>query len=158
MKITKLGSDLITIDDSSIEQNEGCNQKIHLIRLMFSYPDLDKMNWVISTYSKTKRFVIDQENIKFYNYFFKRTNVKYYVINTMKYYTGIVSFFKRNNKVLLNTTILNKNEQNFIFNSLIDILSNLEIIMITKQNFNEYKEILSKWNGNVIIKDKNYTI
>ena len=158
MKITKLGSDIITVNDNTLLEVNECKKKIHLIRLMITHPNTEKMDWLLSVYNRTKRFVIDIEYIKFYNYFFKKTNMKYYVINTDKYYTGLVSFFKRNNKVLLNTTVLNDIEQEFVFTSLIDILSNLEIIMIDKEKFLKYKSIFSKWNGDVIIKENDYVI
>ena len=158
MKITKLGSDIITVNDNTLLDVNECKKKIHLIRLMITHPNTEKMDWLLSVYNRTKRFVIDIEYIKFYNYFFKKTNMKYYVINTDKYYTGLVSFFKRNNKVLLNTTVLNDIEQEFVFTSLIDILSNLEIIMIDKEKFLKYKSIFSKWNGDVIIKENDYVI
>ncbi len=153
MKLTKIGQDIITISEKNLNDLPSIDQKVHLIRLFFDYPDNDKMEWVITSYPRTRRFVIDTKNIRFYNSYFKRTNIKYYVINTNSYYSGLISFFKRNNKVLLDVTILQQNEKDYIFSSLVDVLSNLEVIMISKDDFDEYSHILSEWNGNVIIKN-----
>jgi hypothetical protein len=116
------------------------------------------MNWVVNTFKKTNRYIIDNEHIRFYNYFFKRTNLKYYVINTNEYFTGLISFFKRNNKVLLDITKLNKKDEIFVFNNLFDVLSNTEVIIINKKDYQNNINTFKVWNGNIILHDNNYVI
>ena len=153
--ITRLGKDVIKISEENIYDVSDINHKVHLIRLDFKKPKNEIMKWVITTFPQTNRYIIDNEHIRFYNYFFKRTNLKYYVINTNKYYTGLISFFKRNNKVLLDTTILNKNDIKFVFDNLIDVLSNTEVIIINNNNYNNNIDVLKEWKGNIILYDNN---
>jgi hypothetical protein len=156
--LTRPGIDVIRLDEDNLYQYTTPQQKIHIIRLDFNEPTLEKMDYVINTFHKTNRFVVDVTNIKFYNYYFKKTSLKYYVINTSRMYTGLLSFFKRNNKVLLDTTKLNVAESLFVFNSLCDVLSNVEVILVSKSDYNSNINIFDKWRGNVIIQDLDYGI
>jgi hypothetical protein len=156
--LTRPGIDVIRLDEDNLYQYTTPQQKIHIIRLDFNEPTLEKMDYVINTFHKTNRFVVDVTNIKFYNYYFKKTSLKYYVINTSRMYTGLLSFFKRNNKVLLDTTKLNVAESLFVFNSLCDVLSNVEVIILSENDYNSNINIFDKWRGNVIIQDLDYGI
>lgn len=160
MKITLPGRDIITINENDIDD---CNQvfinKIHLIRLCFNDPTVDKMEWVIKKFNTTNRYVVDIDNLRFYNYFLKRTNLKYYVINTNDTWRGLVSFYKRNNKVLLDITQLSEFEKQFVLNiNLKDILFNTEVIMIDETDYSNHYDVINSWNGNCIIKDDDYLI
>ncbi len=156
--LTKSGKDIIKLTEDHIQDVYDPQHKVHLIRLSFNIPNNDIMNWVINTFKKTNRYIIDNEHIRFYNYFFKRTNLKYYVINTNEYFTGLISFFKRNNKVLLDITKLNKKDKIFVFDNLLDVLSNTEVIIINKNDYKDNINILKVWNGNIILHDDNYVI
>lgn len=158
IKLTKPGSDIIVITDQDFNNNKQVEDKVHLIRLAFENPTIDKMNWVIDTFYKTHRFVIDSEHIRFYNGFFKRTNKKYYVIND-KTTDGLISFFKKNNKVLLDVTVLSEFDRMYVLNvAFADILRNTEVIIISKNDYAEHLEELNMYNGNCIIADTNYPI
>jgi len=156
--LTIPGVDVIRITEDNLNTYTLTTQKIHLIRLDFESPDVPKMETVIRLFKKTNRFIIDTSNIKFYNYYFKQTNLKYYVINTTKYYAGIVSFFKRNNKILLDIPTLNPIEKSFVLNSLYDILSNTEVVIIDRVDYDKCIDIFDPWRGNVIIRDTKYEI
>jgi len=97
MKITKIGADVITVDESNYEN--FCSDKIHIIKLDFKYPTKEKVFEIFKNYKKTNRFII-HNNIRFYNYTLRDISKKYYIMNV----TGdpMITFFKRNNKVVLN--------------------------------------------------------
>lgn len=149
MKITEIGKDIIKIDESNFQTKE--KEKVHLLKLAFEEPTTEKVNAVLENYPNTNRFVISNF-IKFYNEILKFTNKKYYIENT---YQSLISFFKKNNKVLLNTDNLQSHEYAFVSNTdvFFDILKNTEIILIDSILFSKYKDgiIRMNWKGNVII-------
>ncbi len=158
IKITKPGTDIIVISDMDYNRNTQIEDKVHLIRLSFSNPTVDKMNWVVNTFYKTHRYIIDSEHIRFYNGFFKQTNKKYYVINDENT-IGLISFFKRNNKVLLDITALSEFDRMYVLNvAFKDVLGNTEVIIISKEDCDDHLDELSTYNGNCIIEDPNYLI
>lgn len=149
MRLTKVGSDYIVVDernfaDSSLQQIS----RVHLIKFNFSNPTRELITRVLQLFPKTNRFVIDS-NIREYNIILRRTTKKYYVMN--KEGTDIISFLRKNNKILFNFLNLSEVERDFFVNIFEDILRNTEVIAITKDIFDEKMEVLDKWNGNVII-------
>jgi hypothetical protein len=81
----------------------------------------------------------------------KVTAKKFYVENRVG--DGIISFFRKNNKVLLNFSKLADDEKSFVMNPRIlsDILRNVEVVQMGKDDFPVVKNLLENWNGNVII-------
>lgn len=157
--ITTPGKDIIVVDEYSYDNNVSFDYKVHLIRLRFDSPNDDKMRWVANTFKKTNRYVVDGDHVRYYNYYLKNTNLKYYIINTKKDWKGIVTFFKRNNKVLLDTTILSDFERLFILNvSLEDVLANTEVILILKDDYMSRLQVFNDWRGDIIIHDDKYPI
>ena len=157
--ITVPGKDIIVINEKSVDDNVSYDSKIHLIRLSFDNPTDDKMNWVLQTFPKTNRYVVDTRHIRYYNYYLKRTNLKYYIINTISSWRGLISFFKRNNKVLLDITKLGVFEKQFVLNvSLEDVISNTEVLLMDKEDYTDHLEIFNRWKGDIILRDENYTI
>jgi len=152
MHITRIGSDFVTISEDNL-YDELLTQipRVHLIKLEFEDPTEDKVKKVLSRFPTTKRFIIDTD-IRFYNFILKRTSRKYYVMNNVG--DELISFFRRNNKVLLNFFRLSDEQKTFALSkrTFEDILKNVEVIMINKETFHENKEVLEEWNGNVIIK------
>jgi hypothetical protein len=154
------GRDIIRISDLDYENDQpNVSHKVHIIRLNFNEPNDTKMRWIIDKFYQTNRFVIDLKNIKYYNFYLKKTNIKYYVINTDIMWNGLISFYKRNNKVLLDITRLSDDERYFILNtSLSDILNNTEVIQIEKNDYVKHSDVINKWKGNCIIYNKEYVI
>ena len=154
------GKDVITISDHDfLDDTPHMRGKVHLIRLNFLHPDNNRMEWVINKFPQTNRYIVDAKNIKFYNYYLKRTSLKYYIINTNTVFTGLISFYKRNNKVLLDITALQNSVRLFLLEYLLyDILENTEVIIISKDDYDENSEVIDRWRGNCIIKDTNYPI
>lgn len=157
MIITVPGKDLITITDNDISDSDikdwnvnPSKKKIHLVKVQISEPTEEKLDFILANYPTTNRFIIN-DNIKFYNWIFKKNEKKYYVSNN--YNTRIISFFKKNNKVLLNFNNLDNETRSFVLKERIfkDILRNLEIIQLDEHEFLKKKPILLNWNGNVII-------
>lgn len=155
MRITAIGSDYISVN----EENYGSETyqsipRVHLIKFDFAMPTYDLVNQVLHLYQKTNRFVIE-DNIREYNSILRRTEKKYYVMN--KEGADIISFFRKNNKILLNFMNLSKEEQNFFLMEGIfeDVLRNTEVIALNKIMYDEKMEVLDKWKGNVIIIGKN---
>jgi hypothetical protein len=150
MKITELGRDYIILNEENLK-NEALLKipRVHIIEMAFDEPTKDKIDAIFTLYNKTNRFVISN-NIKFYNDILKTTSKKYYVKNIKG--AGLISFFRKNNKVLLDTSILDETERGFILGCcLADLLKNIEVIKILKVDFERYKSLLEVWDGNVII-------
>lgn len=151
MKITLIGSDLIRINESNYGNNEFQKiKRVHIIKLDFKNPTYDLLNEVMHLFPKTNRFIIDNK-IRDYNYIFKRTEKKYYVMNKNNF--NIISFFRKNNKVLFNMMNLNKKERDFFLMDGIfeDVLRNIEVIALSKKIHDEKIQVLDKWNGNCLI-------
>lgn len=153
MKITRIGSDYISVDEHNYSSKEFLDiPRVHLIKLNFFKPTKVKIQDVLDIYHKTNRFVIE-DNIKTYNYILRATNKKYYIENPVG--TRIISFFRKNNKVLVNFNNLSIFEKQFLLSESCfeDVLKNTEVINIDKETFEEKKGILQHWSGNVIISD-----
>lgn len=153
MLITKPGKDIINISEKDYDNNYiKTKSKIHLIKLSFKTPTFEKIDWVVKNYSHTNRYIIS-DNIRIYNEYFKRTNKKYYVENNRR--CELISFFRKNNKVLLNLTNLSSYEYKYIMNESVfeDVLKNIEIIQLYSDDYRCMGYLLKKWKGNVIIID-----
>lgn len=159
MLITRIGTDYISINEDNVNKGRAESSpksKVHLIKLNFFSPTTEKIEKVLNFYPDTNRFVIDN-NIRIYNGYLKHTTKKYYVEN--KEGTGLITFFRKNNKVLLNVENLTSAERQFVLSSaLVDILKNIEVILMDQEDFENCKEILEPWNGNVILFDPNFII
>jgi hypothetical protein len=157
MKITNIGTDFISIDEDNLNDEKlSMIPKIHLIKLNFIKPTKQKVENVIENFPSTNRFVIE-DNIRIYNYILKETNKKYYIENNPN--SEIISFFRKNNKVLINFNNLNTFSKQFLLSDNVfeDVLKNSEVIMVDKSIFNEKRNILRNWSGNVIISDGGIT-
>jgi hypothetical protein len=151
MRITSIGSDYIIVNERNFNSKILLDiPRVHLIKFDFAYPNPDLVGRVLSIFPKTNRFVIE-DNIRDYNNILRRTEKKYYVMN--KVGSEIVSFFRKNNKILLNFMNLTKEERDFFLLDGIfdDVLKNTEVIAISKTMYDLKMEILDKWKGNVII-------
>ena len=153
MKLTKLGSDYIAITEDNLRDDNLLSlSRVHLIKLNFFSPTEEKIKTTLSLYPKTNRYVIE-DNIRIYNNVLKRTNKKYYVMNLSG--VGFVSFFRKNNKVLLNIENLSIFEKQFVLSvCLEDVLKNIEVIQLNYEDFVSAQELFEKWNGNVIINNE----
>ena len=151
MRVTNIGQDYIRIDEQNMEDRKLLSiPRVHLIKLDFEKPTETKVKKVIDLYPKTNRFVVDQ-NIKTYNAIIKSTNKKYYVENTVG--AKVISFFKKNNKVLLNFLNLTDNERVFLLSEdcFDDVLKNTEVILVNKEIYESKTDKLDLWSGNVIV-------
>lgn len=149
MKITRVGTDFISVDESNFADSSFQQiPRVHLIKLNFEYPTKELVTRVLQLFPKTNRFVIDS-NIREYNMILRRTTKKYYVMN--KEGTDVLSFLRKNNKILFNFLCLDSYVQRMFLYFFDDLLRNTEVIAVTKEIFDEKMEILDKWNGNVII-------
>ena len=107
------------------------------------------MAWVMRKFQNTNRFIIS-DHISFYNGYLKHTSKKYYVTNTE--HNKLVSFYKKNNKVLLDTTQLSDFERQFVFNVVLsDILTCTEVMVVSKKDYVNSSTILNSWNGNLVV-------
>lgn len=153
MRITKVGTDYISLNENNFADTRFQNiQRVHLIKLDFQEPTRILIDRVLNLFPKTNRFVIE-DNIRDYNSILKRTSKKYYVMN--KIGADIISFFRKNNKILLNFNNLSIEEQNFFLMDGVfeDILKNTEVIACNKDIHDMKMEVLDKWKGNVIISE-----
>lgn len=155
MRITAVGSDYISVNEENYDSNTYQSiSRVHLVKFDFAMPTYDLINQVLYLFPKTNRFVIE-DNIREYNSILRRTEKKYYVMN--KRDIEIISFFRKNNKILLNFMNLSIEEKTFFLMEGIfeDVLKNTEVIALSKKIYDEKIEVLDKWKGNVIIVDKN---
>ena len=153
MIISKYKEDYIEVDEYWLMSNENIIQKkIHLVKISFSTPNEEKLDQLLYILPKTNRFIIDN-NIKLYNDYFKKTKKKYYVENTFKDQERFISFLRKNNKILIDfTKIESFNLKHVLFElAWEDLLNNIEILKISKVDFELYKSHLSNWDGNVIL-------
>lgn len=157
MRITQLGTDYIAITEDNIKNEKLLSlPRVHLIKLMFFNPTEEKIKTVLSLYPRTNRFVIE-DNIRIYNSTLKRTNKKYYVMNMPG--VGFISFFRKNNKVLLNIENLSVFEKQFVLKvCLEDVLKNIEVIQLNREDFEETEQKFQRWNGNVVLNEDGYHI
>lgn len=153
MKLTQIGSDYIRINEDNLYDDKLLSiPRVHLIKLDFFNPSDEKIRKVIRNFPKTNRYVID-DNIRTYNFILRGTSKKYYVSNNEG--ADIISFFRKNNKVLVDFFKLNEFEKVFLLSDRVfeDVLRNTEVIQISKEIFDEKMEILENWRGNVIVSD-----
>jgi len=149
MKLTQKGTDYIEINEESLDDDIILKiPKIHLIKLNFREPTKEKIEDAIQLFYNTNRFVI-ANNTKIYNDTFKNTIKKYYVENQPD--QKLVSFFRKNNKVLLNFSNVNEIEFKFLIYSLLDVLKNVEVVQMPKKVYLQNIQYFENWNGNVII-------
>lgn len=151
MRITKIGSDYIVVNEGNYSSEEFQKiSRVHLIKFDFAIPTYDLVKQVLYLFPKTNRFVIE-DNIREYNSILRNTEKKYYVMN--KKDADIISFFRKNNKILLNMMSLSKEECNFFLMEGIfeDVLRNIEVIAMSKKIYDEKIEVLDKWKGNCLI-------
>jgi len=154
MIITSVGTDYIELNENNL-YNKDLQQipRVHLIKLNFNEPTEKKVKKVLSLFPKTNRFVIEN-NIKIYNFILRGTSKKYYVSNIID--TNMVSFFRKNNKILVNFNYFDSiNRMYYLQDDIFeDLLKNVEVIDINEDIFNEKDDILEYWRGNVIISSR----
>ena len=153
MRITKVGTDYISLNERNFSDDRFQKiQRVHLIKLDFQEPTRILIDRVLNLFPKTNRFVIE-DNIRDYNSILKNTSKKYYVMN--KIGAEIISFFRKNNKILLNFNNLSIEEADFFLMDGVfdDVLKNTEVIAINKDMHDMKMEVLDKWKGNVIISE-----
>lgn len=149
MKLATKGKDWKIFSESNIQDKEQ-SEKVHLVKLDFEQPTEEKVEQVIKNFPSTNRFIIS-DNIKFYNDLLK-SRKKYYIEN--KPNTDLITFMKRNNKVILNVNILKDFEYEFILKNPKDILRNLECLMMTNEQYQEkWNDLVENWTGNILLLD-----
>lgn len=148
MKMSIYEKDWLIIDESNITSSVE-DQKIHLIKLDFEFPTREKIDEVIDRFPSTNRYIIS-DNIRFYNNELK-SRKKYYVENLPC--VGLISFFKKNNKVMLNIDNLNTTEFEFVKYFFDDILKNVEVICTKRAVILEeaWAIGIQYWNGNILV-------
>lgn len=116
--------------------------------MSFVSPSKQYIERIQTLFPKTNRYIVDS-NIRIYNEYLKYTVKKFYVENTVD--IPLVSFFRKNNKILLNFNRLKPLEMEFLLSTLSDLLRNVEVVQMNERTFNDYKHILQEWDGNVIL-------
>ena len=149
MRLAIKGKHFVEVTEEDLATLTSPIEKVHLLKISFDFPTKEKLYHVLNTYEDTYRFIIDKY-VDFYNKFFLFNKKKYYVENTKK--DGLVSFFKRNNKVCFNFTVLNINMQQYCIQNVQDILSNAEVIILDENLLGILDKDLQSWSGDVIVK------
>jgi hypothetical protein len=147
MKLVIPNKDIVDVDESSMK---GSKEKIHLIRLCFNNPTESKIHQTLKLYPDTNRYVVF-DNIKLYNSVLKNTSKKYYIENSEKD-IDLISFLRKNNKVLFNFLNFNSYIVDMIFEYMFDdLLRNVEVIALNKVMLEKKNDILVNWRGHVIL-------
>jgi hypothetical protein len=147
-------------DENSFEELMEVTQKVHLIKFAFKNDNeetIKSVKEVLNNFPSTNRFIVDN-NIRMYNSILKDIpGKKYYVQNSND---KLVSFFRKNNKVVFSFHSLNKEFEDFFLNEDIfnDLLYNVEVIIMEPYQLDEMKWAMKNWNGNVILHDDKYPI
>jgi hypothetical protein len=153
MKFTVKDQDYITVDEEIVKDESLLSRKkIHLIKLALKNPSPEMIDSIVTLFPNTNRFVIPSSaNIRMYNDYFKVAGRKFYIENVRG--TKLVSFFKKNNKVLLNICNLAPHEKIFVLNKevLPDILWNCEVVQMKKSDYEPITDYFNVWNGNLIL-------
>ena len=159
-KVAVPGKDVLVIDENSFEELMEVTQKVHLIKFAFKNDNeetIKSVKEVLNNFPSTNRFIVDN-NIRMYNSILKDIpGKKYYVQNSND---KLVSFFRKNNKVVFSFHSLNKEFEDFFLNEDIfnDLLYNVEVIIMEPYQLDEMKWAMKNWNGNVILHDDKYPI
>jgi hypothetical protein len=159
-KVAVPGKDVLVIDENSFEELMEVTQKVHLIKFAFKNDNeetIKSVKEVLNNFPSTNRFIVDN-NIRMYNSILKDIpGKKYYVQNSND---KLVSFFRKNNKVVFSFHSLNKEFEDFFLNEDIfkDLLNNVEVIIMEPYQLDEMKWAMKNWNGNVILHDDKYPI
>ncbi len=151
MRLTKIGQDYVVVNEDNLKDPDLLDiPRIHLIKMSFIEPTKEKIEAVLQLFPRTNRFVIDRE-IKIYNDALKYTAKKFYVENRVG--ASIISFFRKNNKVLVNFNRLRALEREFLLSDFVlpDMLRNVEVIQLTKTDFDKVYRMVDGWDGNVVI-------
>jgi hypothetical protein len=139
MRFTKPGEDVLVITEDDVENDiRQTSNRVHLLKFDFRDPTQEKIDIITKKYPEVNRFIID-DNIRFYNYSLKPLQKKYYVMNSPG--TSLISFFRKNNKILLSLSNLNDIELDFILLDIEDLLKNIEVIEGNKEIYIKYKDI-----------------
>jgi hypothetical protein len=159
-KVAVPGKDVLVIDENSFEELMEVTQKVHLIKFAFKNDNeetIKSVKEVLNNFPSTNRFIVDN-NIRMYNSILKDIpGKKYYVQNSND---KLVSFFRKNNKVVFSFHSLNKEFEDLFLNEDIfkDLLNNVEVIIMEPYQLDEMKWAMKNWNGNVILHDDKYPI
>jgi len=151
MRLSTLGKDYITVDETNVNDATLVSMtKIHIIKLMFKSVTEECIKTVMNNFPNTNRFVVSN-SIREYNMYLKPFGKKFYVENHVG--APFISFFRKNNKVLLNLNNLRKYEKEFVLNEeiFIDILKNIEVVQLNRGDFDILLPLLEPWTGNTII-------
>lgn len=149
---TEINKDYIVLDETNIEIEKAKHpEKVHLIELRFKEPTEEILKKVLNLFPETRRFVVS-DFIRFYNHNFKRWRDKKYYVQNLKG-ANLIIFTKRNNKILLDLTVLRDIERQLIYEDFRMILEYVEVIKISREDYEEYFREIKMWKGNVIIMD-----
>lgn len=150
MLISRNNIDYIEVDENWLDKQSGIiDKKFHLVKLLFCNPTKEVLDKILKILPKTNRFIIE-DNVKFYNGYFKQTNKKYYVENIGE--ENFITFLRKNNKILINFNRLSQDVQYFLFDVYIeDLLNNVEIIKVNQDLYEDFYWYFKNWNGNIII-------
>jgi hypothetical protein len=151
MKLTIQGTHYITVTEESLV-NSIPTQKIHLIKIALKSPEPKAIEAILQLFPNTNRYVVSSSaNIRLYNEVFKTSAKKYYVENDTN--IRLVSFLRKNNKILLNINNLSPHNKQFINNEpvLEDTLRNVEVVLCSNDFYELWKSLFTTWSGNLII-------
>jgi len=153
MKFTLSGRDVISLTDETLKDCKiPSDQKIHLIKIDITSPSPKAIEAITMMFPNTNRYIISaNSNIKVFNDTFKRLTKKYYVENETN--SRLVSFLRKNNKVLLNVAKLSPHDYTFVDNEsvLVDLLWNVEVMSVPIKFYESWKPLFTNWPGNLIL-------
>lgn len=160
-KVAIPGRDVIRIDDNYQKMLKKDN-KVHLVKFAFKEEGnetVEKIKEVLNVYPETNRFIVDN-HIRMYNSVLKDIPGKKYYVQNHSGNRRMISFFRKNNKVVFSFPDLDEEFMDFFMDKRIfkDVLSNVEVVIMDEFQYSELKWLMKEWDGNVILHDENYVI
>jgi hypothetical protein len=161
-KVAIPGKDVLVINDDNFEELTEASKKVHLIKFAFeneSQDTIEKVHTCLQNFPSTNRFIVDN-HIRMYNGILKDIPGKKYYVQNYDGNKKLVSFFRKNNKVVFSFPSLTEDFVDFFMDRVVfkDLLFNVEVIIMDKFQYDELKWLMQNWCGNVILYNKDYVI
>jgi hypothetical protein len=162
-KVAVPGKDVLVVDDNNYHSMLNYDKRFHILKINFSNDIVERTKNIVHILN-VNRFIIDniREDVKLYNSIFRNMIGKKYYVKNQELGGNLISFFRKNNKVVFSFPDIEDNQVWFdFFNEpkvFKDVLTNCEVVIMREAQFNEKKPFMRYWRGNVIIHDDNYII
>jgi hypothetical protein len=161
-KVAIPGKDVLVIEEKNQHLTEEDGHKVHLIKFGFrddSPETVESVKNVLENFPSTNRFIVDNY-IRMYNSILKDIPGKKYYVQNYNGNKKLISFFRKNNKVVFSFPSLTEEHVDFFMDRVVfkDLLFNVEVIIMDDFQYSGLKYYLNNWEGNIILYNEEYPI